>query len=361
MQKDDDAKKMQDCLCGWQKESKGKLRKKKFWEELKVEIRDRIVRERSIEEIIHFNPSYMLPGAGNKWHKILDCRSLTDNQTKGLRYSTGSGEGLSSLESERGLTEIDEIQVQWESLPLYWLTFWLEPESIAILQSNEINNQSNQVEVQRESGTIHGRPTDLIIGQETAGIRYGFDNLINERVGLEDVVSQMQGNTYEGHSIPQLEVKDLFDGKIKTASWRVVLSEIADNRYVSTYGIDQSSKNRSVEETKVEWYMEIRQKNVGGFKIVGRDDQGEQSRDVRFQNTHILSINGCGDNSMESGIGGNGGDGGIGGESLGVEWDLELEVFKLTRNSSSANGTKISEKQLFEKDAMIGNTDNMVT
>ncbi|KAA6360051.1 MAG: hypothetical protein EZS28_044421, partial [Streblomastix strix] len=216
---------------------------------------------------------------------------------------------------------------------------------------------------------------------ETTGRRYGLNNLIHDGAGLEDVTSQVQGNTNEGLPIPWLEVENLYDGsmhptgqekiikikiekmvrnydvekdnrgeKVSTAAGRVELSEMACNGCISTYGIDQSSKNRGVEETRVEWQVEIGQENVGGFEMVGLDDQGEQSKDVRFENTNILSNDGCGDNRMGSGIGGNGEGGGIGGESWGVEWDLELEVFKLTRNSSSVNGTKINEKLLSEGD-----------
>ncbi|KAA6368906.1 MAG: hypothetical protein EZS28_035568 [Streblomastix strix] len=144
--------------------------------------------------------------------------------------------------------------------------------------------------------------------------------------------------------------KDNRNQEISTTTRRVELSEIADNGCVSSYGIDQSSKNRGVEEIRMEWKVEIGQENAGGFEMVGLDDQGEQSKDVRFENTYILSNDGCGDNRMGSGIGGNGEGGGIGGESWEVEQDLELEVFKLTRNSSSVNGTKINEKLLSEGD-----------
>jgi hypothetical protein len=53
---------------------------------------------------------------------------------------------------------------------------------------------------------------------------------------------------------------------------------------------------------------------------------------------------------MGSGIGGDGESGGIGGEGWGVEWDLELEVFKLTRNSGGVNGAEINEGLLSEGD-----------
>ncbi|KAA6377406.1 MAG: hypothetical protein EZS28_027066 [Streblomastix strix] len=101
----------------------------------------------------------------------VECNiSYTNNQTKGQRYLTGTGEGLSSFESERGLAVVQGIHVQKESVLLCGPTFCLDPESTAIQQSNDVNNQGNQGEVQRESGTIHGRPTDLIIGKETAGM-----------------------------------------------------------------------------------------------------------------------------------------------------------------------------------------------
>ncbi|KAA6398324.1 MAG: hypothetical protein EZS28_006145, partial [Streblomastix strix] len=224
--------------------------------------------------------------------------NYTNNQTRGLCYSSGSGEDLSSLECERGFTEVHGIQVQRESELLRWPTFWLEPESIAILQYNEFNSQNNHGEVQCESGTIHGRPTDFFIGKETTTIRYSLDNLIHEGARLQDVISQMQGNTNEGLPIPQLEVENRYDGSVhstgqektvetevakmvrdydgeessrgqedSTTIGRVELSEIAGNGCISTYGVNQSNENRSVEETKVEWQVEIGQENVGGFEM----------------------------------------------------------------------------------------------
>ncbi|KAA6355318.1 MAG: hypothetical protein EZS28_049155 [Streblomastix strix] len=71
MWNDGDAKERLDYLCGRQKEQRGIIGEEKFWEELKVEIKQGIVRKRSIEEIIHFNPFYMVPKAGNKLRKIL--------------------------------------------------------------------------------------------------------------------------------------------------------------------------------------------------------------------------------------------------------------------------------------------------
>ncbi|KAA6317658.1 MAG: hypothetical protein EZS28_055062, partial [Streblomastix strix] len=71
-----------DRLCGRQKEQRGIMGEEKFWEELKVEIKEGIVRERSFEDIFHFNPSYMVPNAGNKWRKILDCRRLNGSTAK---------------------------------------------------------------------------------------------------------------------------------------------------------------------------------------------------------------------------------------------------------------------------------------
>ncbi|KAA6331626.1 MAG: hypothetical protein EZS28_053367 [Streblomastix strix] len=71
-------------------------------------------------------------------------------------------------------------------------------------------------------------------------------------------------------------------------------------------------------------------KNIEGFEMMGPDDQGQQSKDVRFENIYLQSNFGCGYNEMGSGIGGNGQGKGIDGDSWGVELDLELEVFKLT-------------------------------
>ncbi|KAA6356207.1 MAG: hypothetical protein EZS28_048265, partial [Streblomastix strix] len=146
---------------------------------------EQVAQNLRLQKVEQSNSQITLPNGG--------CNNnYTNNQTGGLCYSIGSGESVSPLESERGLTEVHGIQVQRESVLLRWPTFWLEPESIAILQDNEINSQSNQGEIQRESGTIHGRPADLIIGKETTGMRYSLDNLIHEGAGLEDVVSQMQ-------------------------------------------------------------------------------------------------------------------------------------------------------------------------
>ncbi|KAA6372391.1 MAG: hypothetical protein EZS28_032079, partial [Streblomastix strix] len=162
--------------------------------------------------------------------------SYVDNQTRGLRYSTGSEEGILSLQSERELMEVHEIQVQGESILLCGPTIWLEPESITNLQSNEVNRK------------------------EITGMRCRLDNLTHEGARLEDVISQMQGSTNERLSIPWLEVEDLYDGsmhwtgqekaiyidvekmdrdyvrekdnreqKINTTTGRIELPEIADN------------------------------------------------------------------------------------------------------------------------------------
>ncbi|KAA6368128.1 MAG: hypothetical protein EZS28_036346 [Streblomastix strix] len=227
---------------------------------------------------------------------------------------------MSSLVSELRLTEDHGTQVQRESILLRGPTFRLEPESISVLQSNEVNSQSNQGDVQRESDTLRGRPTDLIIGTETTGMRYGLDNLIHEGARMGDIINQMQDNTNEGLSIPWLEVENLQDVR------RVELSDTTDNGCVSTYDINQSSEYRSVEKAEMEWKMEVGQKIFGGFEIVGPDNQGQQSKDVRFENTYILSNDGCGDNRMGRGIGENGG------------------------GNCSVNGTKINEKLLSEGD-----------
>ncbi|KAA6355848.1 MAG: hypothetical protein EZS28_048625 [Streblomastix strix] len=248
--------------------------------------------------------------------------SYTNNQTSGLCYSTGSGKGLSSLESERGLTEVYGIQVQRESVLQRWPIFWLELESITILQNYEINSQSNQGEIYRESGTIHGRPADLIIRKEITGMRYSLDNLIHEGAGLEDLEVE---NLYDGSMHPtgqekvvETEVEKMvrdYDGeedsrgqKVSTAAGRVELSEIASNGCISTYGANQSSEDRSVEETRMELQVEVGQENVGGFVMVVLGNQGEQSKDVRFENTYILPNSGFSDNRIGSGIGINGGD-----------------------------------------------------
>ncbi|KAA6353711.1 MAG: hypothetical protein EZS28_050762, partial [Streblomastix strix] len=156
----------------------------------------------------------------------------------------------------------------------------------------------------------------------------------------------MQGNANERLLIHLLEVKDLYVGskhslgqyklieievdmkvrfykigehsegqKTSTTARRVQLSEIADNGLVSTYGVAQSSENRSVENTGMGWQVEVGQKNDGRFEMVGSDNWGQQSKDVRIENTYIQSKYRSGDNRMGSGIGGNGGEQGIGGES----------------------------------------------
>ncbi|KAA6370931.1 MAG: hypothetical protein EZS28_033539, partial [Streblomastix strix] len=105
----------------------------KFWEELQMEIRQGIVREKSIEEIIHFNPFYVVPKTGNKWY----------SQTQRLPYSTRSEEGSTSFDSERELTDVHEILVLRENVLRCGPTFWLELKSFAILQGNEVNSESN--------------------------------------------------------------------------------------------------------------------------------------------------------------------------------------------------------------------------
>ncbi|KAA6372320.1 MAG: hypothetical protein EZS28_032152, partial [Streblomastix strix] len=393
-----DLKEWLDRFCGRQKEKNGKCGKEVFGR-----VEDGVQRgyyaaeehrgDNSFQSILHDIQSWEQVAQNfgmqevkysNSQITILNVGcyySCTDYQIRRLHYSTGSGKGLSSFESERGLTEVHGIQVQRKRVLLRRLTFWLESESIAILYDNEINSQGNQGEVQRESGTIHGRPTDLIIGKETTGMRYGLDNLIHKGAGLEDVISQVQGNINEGLSIPWLEVENLYDGsmhpivqemiieieiekmvrhqygeednrdqEVSTITGLFELSEIAGKGCNSTYGVDQSNKTRSVEETMVEWQVEIGQEIFGRFEMEGLDNQGEQSKDVRFEKTCIQYNEGCGDNRMGGGIGGNGEGDGIGGESQKVELDLEHEVIKLMRNSSSANGTKINEKILSELD-----------
>ncbi|KAA6403403.1 MAG: hypothetical protein EZS28_001065 [Streblomastix strix] len=120
MWKEKNEKKLLECLYGRLKEQKRVVGKQKFWEELKEEIREEIMWERNIEEIIHFNPSYM--DHCDETHPFLDGgnnNSYTDNQTRRHRYSTGSGEGLSPFESERQFPQTHEIQDQKERLSDY--------------------------------------------------------------------------------------------------------------------------------------------------------------------------------------------------------------------------------------------------
>ncbi|KAA6359057.1 MAG: hypothetical protein EZS28_045415 [Streblomastix strix] len=149
-----------------------------------------VVQNLGLLEVKQSNSQIIFPDGGYN-------DSYTDYQTRGLRYSTGSGEGISPFESERGLAEVHEIQVQKKNVLLSGPTFWLKQKSTAILQNDEVNSQSYQGEVQLKSSTIHGRPTDFVIGKETTGMRYGLGILIHERAGLEDVISQMQDNTNE--------------------------------------------------------------------------------------------------------------------------------------------------------------------
>ncbi|KAA6322768.1 MAG: hypothetical protein EZS28_054397, partial [Streblomastix strix] len=148
-------------------------------------------------------------------------------QAWGLCYSTGSGEGISPFESERGLAEVHGIQVQMEGVLLCVATFWLEPESTTILQSNEVNIQGNQGEIQSESGTIHGRPTDLIIGKQTTGARYGLDNLIHEGAGMED------------------EVEDLYDGSMHPTGQEKVI-EIEVEKMVRDYDAKEGRRSQEI-------------------------------------------------------------------------------------------------------------------
>ncbi|KAA6357947.1 MAG: hypothetical protein EZS28_046525, partial [Streblomastix strix] len=206
--------------------------------------------------------------------------SYTDNQIGRLCYSDGFGERISSFECERGLIEVHGIQVQRESVLLRRPTFWLEPESIVILYGDEVNSQSDQREVQRQNGTIHGRPTDLITVEQITKAEHSYDNSVRKRARLKDAASQMKHKRNERHSISWLEMDDLYYGSVhspgqqivieietvkmvrdydgeeggegqmtSTAARRVELLEIAGNGCISTYGIDQSSKNGGVEET----------------------------------------------------------------------------------------------------------------
>ncbi|KAA6383966.1 MAG: hypothetical protein EZS28_020509 [Streblomastix strix] len=286
-----------------------------------------------------------------------------DYQARRLRYSTGPGEGISPFESERGLVEIHEIQVKSEILLLCRPFFWLEPESTAILQSNEFNSYGNQGEVLRESGIINGRPIDLIIGKETTGMRYSLDNLIHEGAVLEEVISQVQVTPTRDFQflgwrlkictmevcIPQDNSKYL---KLKLRKWLEITMEkkiIEVRRLAQLQGelnflrlqvMDASLHMVSINRVKTEM---LRKQGWNGRQKLDRRMLGdlrcwEQSND------------GCGDKRMGSGIGGNGGEEGIGGECRRVEWDLELEVFKLVRNDSGVNRTKFNEKQLSELD-----------
>ncbi|KAA6373630.1 MAG: hypothetical protein EZS28_030841 [Streblomastix strix] len=358
-----DAKEGLDRLYGRKREQGGIVGEEKFWEELKVEIIEGIVKERRIEEINRFSTSYMVPKAGNKWRKILDCSRLN------------------RATADQHFQMEDVITVRQTIKQGNYVTQLDLEKSIAILLSNEVNIQSVQEEIQCKSSTTHGRPIDLITEKEITGERYGLDNLIHEGAGLEDITCQMQGYNNERVSIPWLQFEDLYNGnmhssgkekvieietekmvrdydddqggrsqEIRTAAGRVDLSEIAESRCVSAYSIDQSSENRSVEKTGKERKVEIESKNVGGFEMVGLDDQRKQSIEVCVKNTNIQSNNRCGDNRMGGGIEENGGGEGIGDESWRVEQDLELEVFKLTKNNRSAKVTKINEKLLSERD-----------
>ncbi|KAA6359058.1 MAG: hypothetical protein EZS28_045416 [Streblomastix strix] len=109
--------------------------------------------------------------------------------------------------------------------------------------------------------------------------------------------------------------KDNRSQDVSITTGRFELSETADNRCISSCGIDQSSKNRGFGKTRVELKVEIGQNNDGRFDMVGLDFQGEQSKDVCFENTDIQSNDECGDNKIKNGIGGNGKGAGIGSES----------------------------------------------
>ncbi|KAA6392583.1 MAG: hypothetical protein EZS28_011890 [Streblomastix strix] len=73
MRNDGNAKEMLQQLHGRQNDQRRTFGEMKFWEKLKLEIRERIVYERDIKEIIYFNQSNMVPQAVKKWRKSFDC------------------------------------------------------------------------------------------------------------------------------------------------------------------------------------------------------------------------------------------------------------------------------------------------
>ncbi|KAA6395790.1 MAG: hypothetical protein EZS28_008685 [Streblomastix strix] len=205
---------------------------------------------------------------GNKWRKILDCRKLNSAIIKQHFQMEDLITTTQTIKQGDFATQLD---------------LWMIYHHLKVSEDLQRNmSESNHGEVQRESGIINGRPTDLIVGKEIAGIRYSLDYLIHEGARLEDVISQIQGNINEGLSIPWLEMEDLNDGsmhssgqvkiieikvekivrvfdggkgsrcqEISTTTGRVEFSGIANNGFFSIYGINQPSKNGCVQKPRM--------------------------------------------------------------------------------------------------------------
>ncbi|KAA6365746.1 MAG: hypothetical protein EZS28_038728, partial [Streblomastix strix] len=161
--------------------------------------------------------------------KQINKNSYKDNQTKGLCYLAGSSEGISSFERERGLEEIYQFHVQRACVPLCKPTFWLELMTNAFLQGDQANSQSDWSKVLRQSGTINGLCTDLIIGKETIREQHCSENSIHEGAEQEDVAIQIQGNTNYRLPIPWLEVEYLFEDNTHSSGQEKVI-EIKDEK-----------------------------------------------------------------------------------------------------------------------------------
>ncbi|KAA6392105.1 MAG: hypothetical protein EZS28_012366, partial [Streblomastix strix] len=95
-------------------------------------------------------------------------------------------------------------------------------------------------------------------------------NLIHEGADMEDVISQMQGNTNEGLSIPWLEVEDLYDGSQHSRGQEKVI-EIEVEKMVKDYDGEKDNSEGSFEKTDMEKVMDIRQKDIRKLEMLGDD------------------------------------------------------------------------------------------
>ncbi|KAA6354310.1 MAG: hypothetical protein EZS28_050163 [Streblomastix strix] len=233
--KDGDANKMLDLLFERQKDERELQEKRSF---MKGKSQVQVAQNLGLQKVKQCKSQItLLDGGCNK--------SYTYNQTRGLRYLTGSGEGYSQFESERGLTDVLGVQVQREGELHCVSTFLLEPESIAILQSNEVRSQSNHREVQCESGSIFEQYTNFITGNGADGALHSYNNSIHEGAGLKDVDSKIQGNTNVILSIPWLEMEDQYHESIRSSGQEMVI-ELEDEKMDSVCDGQEGSGGQEV-------------------------------------------------------------------------------------------------------------------
>ncbi|KAA6353856.1 MAG: hypothetical protein EZS28_050617, partial [Streblomastix strix] len=279
----------------------------------------------------------MIPKAVNKWSKILDCRRLNRAIAKQYFQTEDAITVIQIIKQKNYDTQLD-LEKTYHHLTASkylqgYIRFKFRRKAYHYMRLPFGWNRSPPLFIRE-------------MRKEIVRARQSQDNSIHKRAELEDAASQVLGNTNETLPIPQLEVEDLYDGSMHSPAQEKVI-KIEKWKIFRDYDGEDGSGIRRIEKLqdelnflrlsfriiRMEWEVEVGQKNVVGSEMVGLDDQGQYSKNVPIENTYNQSNNRYGDNMMGSGIGGYRRGEGVGDESLGVEQYLKFEVFKLMKDS----------------------------